>query len=188
MTGLTLNDCPALVLNADYRPLDVFPYLSTWNWQEAVHAVHLGKVSVVAEYDRVIRSARNEIRLPSVVALKEYVWRKRSAPFNRRNVLIRDRHICQYCSERFTSQELTYEHVLPRSRGGATSWLNISMACVPCNQRKGNRTPEEAGMKLIRQPFEPSLDQLARWEGKVRRGHIHETWQDWVYWEAELEA
>ena len=87
---------PALVLNADFRPLSYFP-LSLWPWQEAVKAVFLERVNIVSEYDRVVRSPSLEMRLPSVIALKEYVHLDRRPAFTRFNVFLRDSFECQYC-------------------------------------------------------------------------------------------
>ncbi|MGI9436786.1 MAG: HNH endonuclease, partial [Geminicoccaceae bacterium] len=111
-----LDACPALVLNADYRPLSYFP-LSTWHWQETIKAMFLDRVSVLCHYDRVVRSPASEHKLPSVVALKECVPQNRRPPFTRFNVFLRDHFTCQYCAVPFGAHELTFDHVIPRSRG-----------------------------------------------------------------------
>ena len=138
---LPLNACPALVLNADYQPLSYFP-LSLWNWQEAIKAIFLDRVAVVSHYERSIRSPGFELRLPSVVALKQYIPQDRRPPFTRFNVFLRDRFSCQYCQKPFPANELTFDHLVPRSRGGRTAWTNILTACTRCNLRKGNRLPQ----------------------------------------------
>ena len=97
------DNCPALVLNADFRPLSYFP-LSLWPWYEAIKAVFLDRVNIIAEYDRVVRSPSFEMRLPSVISLKEYIPSARRPAFTRFNVFLRDRFSCQYCGERFPSQ------------------------------------------------------------------------------------
>ena len=112
---VSAESCPALVLNADFRPLSYFP-LSLWSWQEAVKAVFLDRVNIVSQYDRVVRSPTFEMRLPSVIALKDYVPSARRPAFTRFNVFLRDRFTCQYCGDR---EELTFDHVVPRSRGFA---------------------------------------------------------------------
>ena len=109
---------PALVLNADYRPLSYYP-LSLWNWQDAIKAICLDRVHVVSNYDRVIKSPSFEMFLPSVVSLKEYVKPARYPAFTRFNVFLRDRFQCQYCG---THEDLTFDHVVPRRCGGATTW------------------------------------------------------------------
>jgi len=93
---------------------------------------------VVAEYDACARSPSTLIRLPSVVALRTYQSAARRVAFTRFNVFLRDRFACQYCGEVFASSALTFEHVVPRSRGGQTTWSNVVTACMPCNTRKGN--------------------------------------------------
>ena len=120
----TAEPAPALVLNADFRPLSYFP-LSLWPWQDAVKAVFLKRVTIVSEYDRTVSSPSFEMRLPSVIALKEYVPQARKPAFTRFNVFLRDRFTCQYCGDRFPTPELTFDHVIPRSRGGGpvgTMW------------------------------------------------------------------
>lgn len=95
--------------------------------------------------------------IPSVIQLG-YVMppRKQKVVFNRRNLLVgRDRCICQYCGHRFPAEKLTYEHVIPKTQGGKTTWFNVVAACLPCNQKKAGRTPKQAGMKLIREPVIP---------------------------------
>ena len=108
------DNCPALVLNADYRPLSYFP-LSLWSWQDTIKAVFLDRVNIVAEYERTVRSVSFEMKLPSVVSLKSYVKPTRNPAFTRFNVFLRDRFSCQYCGAK---EDLTFDHLIPRSRGG----------------------------------------------------------------------
>ena len=143
---------PALVLNADYRPLSYFP-LSLWSWQDAIKAVFLDRVNIVSEYDVLVRSPSFEFHLPSVVSLKTFVKPSRQPAFTRFNVFLRDRFACQYCN---TREELTFDHVVPRSKGGLTTWENVVAACSPCNRRKGGKLADEADMALQRPPFEPN--------------------------------
>lgn len=149
------DDCPALVLNADFRPLSYFP-LSLWSWQEAIKAVFLGRVNIVSEYDRMVRSPNFEMRLPSVISLRDYVPTARRPAFTRFNVFLRDRFACQYCNRPFPTQELTFDHVIPRSRGGDNSWENCVLSCINVNRKKAARTPEEAGLKLLTAPRPPT--------------------------------
>jgi hypothetical protein len=112
-----LEKCPALILNADYRPLSYFP-LSLWSWQEAVKAIFRQSVTVVSEYDLVVRAPNFEMKLPSVLALKEFAPVGRKPAFTRFNVFLRGRWNCQYCADGFKTHELTFDHVVPRSKGG----------------------------------------------------------------------
>lgn len=182
----TLEKCPALVLNADFRPLSYFP-LSLWPWQDTVKAVFLDRVNVVSEYDRVIHSPSRAFRVPSVIALKEFAPRARRPAFTRFNVFLRDRFTCQYCGDRFPAHDLTFDHVVPRSRGGRTTWGNVVAACGPCNMRKANRTPREAAMPLIRAPDEPDTYQLQDMGRSFPPNYLHESWRDFLYWDSELD-
>src|SRR5689334_19632713 len=109
---------PALVLNADFRPLSYYP-LSLWPWQEAVKAVFLERVDVVAQYDHVVHSPSFEMKLPSVISLRDYIDQNRPPAFTRFNVFLRDGFACQYCG---SPSDLTFDHLLPRSKGGRTTW------------------------------------------------------------------
>ncbi len=181
-----LEKCPALILNADYRPLNYFP-LSIWPWQEAVKALFRDSVTVVSEYDRVVRSPSFEIKLPSVLALKEYVPMASRPAFTRFNVFLRDRWTCQYCASGFKTHELTFDHVIPRSRGGRTNWENIVAACQCCNTRKGNGMPHEMNMYPIHEPRQPMLHELQDQGRKFPPNFLHKSWGDFLYWDTELE-
>ena len=181
-----LEKCPALVLNADFRPLSYYP-LSLWPWQEAIKAVFLGRVSVVSEYEQEIHAPRFTMRAPSVIALRDYAPMQRRPAFTRFNVFLRDHFACQYCGKHFNSHDLTFDHVIPRSRGGVTSWLNVVAACGHCNMRKANRTPQEAAMPLIRPPHIPNNYQLQDSGRRFPPNYLHESWRDYLYWDTELD-
>lgn len=174
---------PALLLNADFQPVSYFP-LSLLSWQEALRAVCLGRVSIVEEYDTVVHSPTREMRLPSVVALRSYKRVERVVPFTRYNVFLRDRFTCQYCNTPFHAKDLQFEHVIPRSRGGATRWDNIVAACAACNGRKADRTD----MKPRRMPRRPNVWDLLSASRDYPRNHLHESWIDYLYWDSELQA
>ncbi len=175
---------PALVLNADYRPLSYYP-LSLWPWQEAVKAAWLDRVTIIAEYDAVVRSPTTEIRIPSVVVLKEYVRPQKKVAFTRFNLFLRDEFCCQYCGSK---GDLTFDHVIPRARGGVTSWENVVAACSPCNLRKGSKSLRASGLSLLKPPRQPASEELRNVGRRFPPNHLHESWVDFLYWDAELEA
>jgi len=178
--------CPALVLNADFRPLSYFP-LSLWSWQDAVKAVFLDRVNIISEYDTVVRSPSFEMRLPSVISLKEFIATARRPAFTRFNVFLRDRFHCQYCGEPRPSHDLTFDHVVPRSRGGRTTWANVVTACSGCNLLKGNRLPQESGMHPVRPPMQPTTVHLQENGRAFPPNYLHQSWRDFLYWDTELD-
>ncbi|UQA58129.1 HNH endonuclease [Polyangium aurulentum] len=126
------------------------------SWQAAVTLSFLGKVEVLETYDDEVRSPSVVIRAPAVVRLKRHPGtRKRGVKFSRTNVFVRDGFRCQYCGVELPAGELTYDHVVPRVQGGKTTWENIVAACRGCNAKKRGRTPEGAGMTLLRRPAKP---------------------------------
>jgi 5-methylcytosine-specific restriction endonuclease McrA len=174
---------PALVLNADFRPLSYYP-LSLWSWQDAIKAVFLDRVNIVEQYDRAVHSPSLEMKLPSVVSLKTYVRPSTHPAFTRFNVFLRDKFSCQYCGSR---DDLTFDHLTPRSRGGHTTWINVVAACSVCNLRKGSMTPAESGMWPSQMPFQPSVHHLHRNGRLFPPNYLHESWLDYLYWDTELE-
>ena len=184
-----LNTHRTLVLNADMQPLSCMP-LSTWSWQEAMTAVLQDRVIQLKTYeDLEIRSATQAFEVPAVVCLRQY-HKRQNAAFTRFNLFLRDGFRCQYCGAKKPAKDLTFDHVLPRSRKGPATFENIVAACQSCNLRKSNRTPREAGMKLLRKPRAPSpheLDKVGRKLARVQ-SELHQTWLDFLYWGADLEA
>ncbi len=174
---------PALVLNADFRPLSYYP-LSVWSWQDAIKAVFLDRVNIVSTYDVSVRSTSFAMRLPSVVSLKTYVKPARNPAFTRFNVFLRDRFSCQYCGDR---EDLTFDHLVPRCKGGTTTWENVLTACSPCNLRKGSKTPREAGMAPMQLPYRPTVHDLHNNGRLFPPNYLHRSWLDYLYWDTELE-
>jgi len=181
----SLDGYPALVLNADYRPLSYFP-LSLWGWQDAIKAVFLERVDILSEYERRVHSPNRDIRLPSVISLKRYIPMTRRPAFTRFNVFLRDRFSCQYCGQARPPEELTFDHVRPRSRGGRTTWDNVVAACVPCNRDKGDRLPGECRMFPRVGPEAPTVRRLRESGRAFRPDYLHESWNDYLYWDSEL--
>ena len=138
---------PVLVLNSSFEPINVCAA------RRAVVLVLKGVAAAEEHSSGHVHSARAAMKVPSVIRLLEY----RRIPhqtraLSRKNILMRDRYTCQYCHRTMPSGELTLDHVIPRSRAGESAWENLVACCHQCNNRKGSRTPEEAGMKLSRQP------------------------------------
>jgi 5-methylcytosine-specific restriction endonuclease McrA len=171
------------VLNADYRPLSYYP-LSLWSWQDAIKAIFLDRVNVVSQYDRAVRSPTAEMRLPSVVSLKTYIKPARNPAFTRFNVFLRDRFTCQYCGDR---EDLTFDHVIPRSRGGQTLWENVVAACSDCNLRKGGQMPGDCNMWPWQKPYQPTVHDLHQNGRLFPPNYLHDSWLDYLYWDSELE-
>ena len=137
-----------------------------------------------AEYDIDIRSPSFRMRLPSVVSLKSYVTPSRNPAFTRFNVFLRDRFQCQYCHAR---EDLTFDHVVPRARGGQTTWQNVVAACSPCNLRKGSQTTADARMWPRQKPFQPSVADLHNNGRAFPPNYLHDSWLDYLYWDTELD-
>ena len=183
---LATNSCPALVLNADYQPLSYFP-LSTWTWKEALKAVFLERVNVVSEYDQLVRSPSVKFKLPSVVSLKDYIPLPDKVAFTRFNVFLRDKFTCQYCVKNFKVEQLTFDHVIPRSKGGKTKWDNVVTSCRRCNTFKGNKLVGKIGLKLNKQPYVPNNYELKEIGKLFPPNFLHKSWNDFLYWDSELE-
>ncbi|MFB3778848.1 MAG: HNH endonuclease [Bryobacteraceae bacterium] len=152
MNSLDRLHRPVLVLNASYEPINICAA------RRAIVLVLKGVATAEEQSHITVRSAVQSVRLPSVIRLLGY----RRIPhqtraLSRKNILMRDRFTCQYCLRALPSSELTLDHVVPRSRSGASAWENLVACCHDCNNRKGSRTPEEAGMRLSRQPRPFSL-------------------------------
>ena len=178
-----LEKCPALVLNADFRPLSYYP-LSIWCWQDAVKSVFLDRVSIVSNYKRKIRSPSFEMNLPSVIALKSFIQPSKNPNFTRFNVFLRDKFTCQYCGDR---KNLTFDHLLPKSRGGLTDWNNVVTACSSCNVRKGGKLYKDCDLKIANTPYAPTVEDLHRNGRNFPPNFLHESWMDYLYWDIELQ-
>ncbi len=170
-----------LLLNITYEPLRII------NWRRAITLLTLGKVEVLEQYDREVHSVSFSIRLPAVIRLLRFVKKpKFSVKFSRQNIYIRDNYCCQYCGRELHPDKLTWDHVIPKARGGKTEWENIVTCCMECNRKKGGKMPSEASMRLIGKPCIPEwLPTL-----KITLGLrvMPKSWRDYLYWNIELEG
>ncbi len=161
-----------LLLNQTYEPLNIV------SLRRAIKLLVSLKAETVYTYEDegLIRSEKLAIPYPSVIRMKYYVKvRYREPPLSKRNIMLRDNYTCQYCGTR--KPPLTVDHVVPKSRGGKTTWNNLVCACVKCNNRKGDMTPEEAGMKLLSKPRKPTYFELI-----ILRSRIDdERWKEFLY-------
>lgn len=176
-----------LVLTREYQPWSRIP------WQEALILIFKGRAEIVEEYqDKTVHSVTFEYKVPSVIRfLQKIVGRKKFPKFSRDNIYERDKGKCQYCGHKVLRHEFSYEHVIPRSQGGQTNWENIVVACTDCNQKKGGRTPQQAGMRLLSTPVRPN-----RTSDRFRititfKPGMPDSWRNWLrsvaYWHGELE-
>ena len=126
------------------------------------------------------------MQLPSVIALKEQISTKKDPAFTRFNVFLRDNCTCQYCGIKKKIKDLTFDHIIPRSHGGKTNWLNVVSACRSCNFKKGNKPLKSSGLKLKVQPYIQS-EAILKNNGRLfPPNFLHETWMDFLYWDTEL--
>ena len=201
-----MTNSAVLVLNRHYQPIHVT------NVRRAFSLLYLGVARVIdpefktfdfeswaelsaevnaRDYD-VIKTVNRAIRIPRVIVLQLYDRiPKTKVRFSRHNIYMRDSNTCQYCGQELPRAELNLDHVVPRSRGGATSWENVVCSCVPCNLKKGGRTPQEARMRLLRTPSRPRWTPLFR---SATRRAFYSEWRPFIsladaaYWNAELLA
>jgi len=162
------------------------------NWDEAIAEARVNE-------ERVVSTSSISMILPEIIVLAEYkgmgakASRRGKPKFSRTNIYRRDKSKCQYCGVKFKRENLTMDHVVPKSKGGLTEWTNIVLACTPCNRDKDNRTPKQAGMKLISEPREPNRSELAtnpleKLKRKIGAKPLR-TWEQFLgkmYWEVEL--
>lgn len=168
-----MDDLRSLLLNSAFEPLLILP------WQRAITLFFAEKVEVVETYEVLARSPSIAVPIPAVVRLRQWLrWREPRVRFNRKNLFVRDEYRCQYCHLQLPGDVLTMDHVLPRSRGGPTSWENVVTSCARCNRRKGGRTPEEAGMPLRRCPRPPRA--LSAGRDGVLLAHAPLEWRAWL--------
>lgn len=162
-----------LLLDITGQPVEVV------DWQKAMLLLITNKAIVIDEYDNVlVRSARDVFKLPSILRLNQKSRKEKKVNFHRRAIFYRDNFCCGYCGDKFKASQLTLDHVLPVCQGGEKNWMNIVSSCSACNRKKGGRTPDQAGMKLHFNPYEP------RWNPsmfiQIKKQDPVEKWQDWL--------
>jgi len=177
---MSVTETRTLVLSQGYEPLKVI------SWERAITLLFLNKVEVIEEYDHNIRSTSLVIKMPAVVRLLNAFKRhKKRVKFSRINIFGRDGYKCQYCSTKGRLAELTYDHIIPKSRGGKTTWQNIVTCCEPCNSKKRDRTPNEAGMHLKSKPGQPSW--VPSMTINISKSSAPSAWASYLYWTSELD-
>ena len=163
-----------LLLNATYEPLRII------SWRKAVTLVVLEKVEVIETYDRQIHSVSLSIPLPSIVRLVHIAkWRRIKVNFSRRNIYVRDNGTCQYCGKPLQHKDITYDHVIPKSQGGLTSWENVVTCCIRCNTKKGARTPQQARMQLLTIPKRPQWHHF--FHDSIDSNRSPKGWRNYLY-------
>lgn len=174
-----------LLLDNTYEPIRVI------GWKRAAYLVFSGKAEVIEESDQEVRSPSTIWKLPSVIRQFGKYKRRGEVQFSRINIYMRDGWTCQYCGDRKPAKDLTFDHVLPRAQGGKTSWTNVVTACKPCNGDKADRTPQQAGLKLIKEPVRP------KWlpaQMIIKLKTVPDEWKSYIdekslmYWTTELES
>lgn len=162
-----------LCLSSSYIPIAPIP------WERALVLTLMEKADLLEVYDDKVRSPSVEFNVPAVVRLRAYVPRsRRMAKFTKKALCVRDKYECAYCGDKLTPNRITLDHVVPKSRGGTSSFDNLVTSCYACNYTKGQRTPEEANMPLLRKPFAPTfflgIDEGWRYNG------MPEQWTTWI--------
>lgn len=166
---------PVLVLNATYEPINVTAV------RRAMVLLLKGVAQAEEMHNAEVHSAAHSHKVPSVIRLLAYRHiPQQSRALSRKNILLRDRNTCQFCGRIFPSSELTLDHVMPRSRGGRSSWENLVACCYRCNNNKGDRTPEEAGLKLARRPRPFTLHTSRQLMRLI--GHRDERWRKYLFY------
>jgi len=212
-----MSDHVCLKLNASYMPLSIISWqdaITLWACQKAEvletyedRILHTGlrftkapmgvnDTFITSVYDDRLDSWKTALEMPAVIRLLDFVNPKKDVrffqPFTRQNVYERDCGKCVYCGREVSKNKFTFDHVIPKSRGGKTIWQNIVCSCLKCNSKKANRTPSEAGMKLICKPYAPILAPdfqsgiIRRMRG-MSRVMSNQKWKNYIYWNVELQ-
>jgi 5-methylcytosine-specific restriction endonuclease McrA len=165
-----------LTLSHTYEPLGVI------SWEKAIHLIFSNKVQTLAEYEQKVSSPTLTMKIPSVIVFKSTKRNKiKSARFSRKNVWVRDEGKCQYCGVHVSPDSYTLDHIIPKTRGGTTNWNNIVTCCSPCNQKKGDKSLQQAGMKLLKPVIKPHfLPYTQNVEFHIDTKHLPDEWKYWL--------
>jgi len=167
-----MEDVKTLKLDSSFRPIDIISSV------EALVMCLVGKARALESYTQTVKSVSESFALPSVIVLNRYVkFRFSYVVCSRANLFHRDQSECQYCGKYRDHKSMTIDHVIPKSRGGKNTWENLVVACKKCNQKKGNKTPAEAGMRLLRLPKKPKESILRT----IKREHINPDWKNYLW-------
>jgi 5-methylcytosine-specific restriction endonuclease McrA len=173
------NHKQTLLLNSNFKPLKVV------TWQRAICMWFSDKVEILEEYDDFdLNSISFTMKCPAVIRLLKHVGYRSRPKFSRLNIFRRDKFSCLYCGEKPNMKELTFDHVVPKVQGGTTHWHNIVSSCRRCNFIKGEKTPEQAGMVLLKKPNIPSEEAYIRFNFDFPK--TPDAWRSYLYWLAEL--
>ena len=152
-----MDNIAVLKLDSSFKPLEVI------SWQEAFVLTYVGKAWAVEYTEMWVSSARERFKIPSIIALYKFIDKKYfTLPCTRKNILVRDEGTCQYCNTRYAESELTIDHVIPRSKGGATTWDNVVAACIGCNQRKSDHYLADSPFTLPKLPVRPTYRSIIK--------------------------
>lgn len=175
---MNFENLRCLVLNADFTPMGVMPDLFTIPVRDAVHRVLSGSCSVIAEYDQFIKTPSLVMRWPSVILRKHYQHVPQTIALTKTNIWIRDGASCNFCGVELKPNEVTIDHVKPRSHGGTNSWLNLVCSCWNCNQEKGSS--RSGHWKPLRPPHEPTYWQLLKARQRLPLNIHHPSWTEFL--------
>jgi 5-methylcytosine-specific restriction endonuclease McrA len=175
-----MNNYQCLLLDQALQPLKAV------SWQKAITLLSLGKIEVISEYDGFVRSPTLVLKMPAVARLLRVFKRfRKPVKFSRISIFARDKFYCQYCGNKGTINNLTYDHVIPRGQGGKTEWGNIVSCCGCCNKNKANRTPAQANMKLLNTPKRPNW--VPAIEIQLSNQSFPNQWREFLYWTTPLD-
>lgn len=184
---------PCLLLNIDYSPITILNWQKAICWYFKIQNQRNPIIEILSYHDDVVVGMSKTYPVPAVIKSNVYIntYRKH-VKFSRRNLFLRDNHTCQYCGIQYQHNKLTYDHVIPKSKWkyeqSPTCWHNIVTACYKCNRKKGNKTPIEAGMKLLNEPMVPSYHhKYLPWLHKLSNIEYSSIWKDFLrqeYWQS----